>query len=234
MARSLELYNPKEIRISPGEVKQISLDIMNCPKEFKSGKAICNLLTNNKEKRVQTMYLNVKNKKVHLEMDNNTPTDWIIPAKSVCGSIDMRSVGYFMIQREDLHRLLITSDTANFQTEDETMQYYRMVVQEVYDATTDRNYANTKLLQKYNQEEEKINQSDGSDLYPWLDSDDPRRIMTDEEILKKYVDLADSDLTKVQKEELVRIMVKYKKAFSLRDEIGIYPKIEVELELNDK
>ena len=233
-ARSLELYNPKEIKISPGEVKQVSLDIMNCPKEFKNGKAICNLITNNKEKRVQTMYLTVRNKRVQIEMDNNTLTDWVIPAKSVCGSIDMRSVGYFMIQREDLHRLLTTSDTANFLTEDETMQHYRMVVQEVHDATTDRNYENTKLSQRYDQEEEKINQSDGNDLYPWLDSDDPRRKMTDEEILKKYVDLTDSDLTKIQKTELVRIMIKYKKAFSLRDEIGTCPKIEVELELNDK
>ena len=145
MARSLELYNTREIRISPGKVKRVSLDIMNCPKELKNGKAICNLLTNGKGKRVQTMYVAVKNKKVQLEMDNNTPTDWVILIGSVCGSIDMRSVGYFMIQREDLYNLLTTSDTANFLTEDETMQYYKMVVQEVYDATTDRNYENTKL-----------------------------------------------------------------------------------------
>ena len=113
------------------------------------------------------------------------------------------------------------------------MQYYRMVVQEVYDATTDRNYENTKLSQRYNQEE-KINQPDGSDLYPWLDDDEPRRKMTDEEILEKCVDLTNSDLTKAQKAELVKIMIKYKKAFSLRDEIGTCPKKEVELELNDK
>ena len=148
------------------------------------------------------MYLTVKNKKVQLEMDNNTPTDWIIPAKSVCGSIDMRSVGYVMIQREDMYRLLTESDAANFLNEDETMQYYRMVVQEVYDATTDRNYENTKLSLRYNQEEEKINQPYGSDLNPWLDSDDPRRQMTDEEILKKYVNLTDSDLTKNAKRRI--------------------------------
>ena len=41
-------------------------------------------------------------------------------------------------------------------------------------------------------------------------------------------------MTKTQREELVKIMIKYKKAFSLRDEIGTCPKIEVELELNDK
>ena len=127
MARSLELYNSKEIRILPGDVKRVSLDIMNCPKEFKNGKTICNLLTNGKGKRVQTMYLTVKNKRVQLEMDNNTPTEWVIPVGSVCGSIDMRSVGYFMIQREDLYKLLTASDTANFLTEDETMQYYAIL-----------------------------------------------------------------------------------------------------------
>ena len=106
-------------------MKRVSLDIVNCPKEFKNGKVICNLLTNGKGKRVQTMYLAVKNKKVQLEMDNNTPTDWVIPLGSLCGCIDMKSVGYFMIQREDLYNLLTTSDTANFLTEDETLQYYR-------------------------------------------------------------------------------------------------------------
>ena len=32
------------------------------------------------------------------------------------------------------------------------------------------------------------------DPYPWLDSDDPRRGMTDEEILDKYIDLSSLDL----------------------------------------
>ena len=94
MARSLELYNSKEIRIPPGKMKRVSLDIVNCPKEFKNGKAICNLLTNGKGKRVQTMYLAVKNKKVQLEMDNNTPTDWVILLGSLCGSIDISGLFY--------------------------------------------------------------------------------------------------------------------------------------------
>ena len=32
------------------------------------------------------------------------------------------------------------------------------------------------------------------DPYPWLDANDPRIKMTDQEILKKYIDLSDSDL----------------------------------------
>ena len=33
------------------------------------------------------------------------------------------------------------------------------------------------------------------DKCPWLDKDDPHRNMTDEEILDKYIDLSNSDLT---------------------------------------
>ena len=36
-------------------------------------------------------------------------------------------------------------------------------------------------------------------LYPWLDLDDPRRDMTDEQILEKYIDLSSSDLNTEEK-----------------------------------
>ena len=38
------------------------------------------------------------------------------------------------------------------------------------------------------------------DLYPCLDKEDPHRSMTDEEILDKYIDLSNSDLTSDEKE----------------------------------
>ena len=57
--------------------------------------------------------------------------------------------------------------------------------------------------------------------------------MTDEEIIHKYVDLSDSCLNKKDKIKLLRVLCKHKKAFSLRDEIGEFPYMEVELELND-
>ena len=57
--------------------------------------------------------------------------------------------------------------------------------------------------------------------------------MTDEEIIHKYVDLSDSCLNKKDKIKLLKVLCKHKKAFSLRDEIGECPYMEVELELND-
>ena len=61
------------------------------------------------------------------------------------------------------------------------------------------------------------------DHYPWLEDNGPRRHMTDQEILEKYVDLSDSDLSQAEKKSLYKVL-NYKEAFSLRDEIGFLSK----------
>ena len=58
--------------------------------------------------------------------------------------------------------------------------------------------------------------------------------MTDCEILDKYIDLDSSCLTKEEKKEVMEILHKYKEAFSLRDEIGTCPNIEIEIDVTDK
>ena len=70
--------------------------------------------------------------------------------------------------------------------------------------------------------------------YPWLDDKDERKYMTDREILDKYVNLDNSCLTKVEKKEVRELLYQYKDAFSLRDEIGDCPNIEVEIVVMDK
>ena len=57
--------------------------------------------------------------------------------------------------------------------------------------------------------------------------------MADKEILDKYIDLENSCLTEKEKKEVME-MYKYKDAFSLRDELGTYPNIEVEIDVMDK
>ena len=60
------------------------------------------------------------------------------------------------------------------------------------------------------------------DKYPWLDPDDKQRHMTDAEILRHKLNLED-------KEEFL-----FYDVFSLRDEIGTCPLIEVHLKLKDE
>ena len=58
--------------------------------------------------------------------------------------------------------------------------------------------------------------------------------MTDREILEKYIDLGALCLNKEERLKVMDMLYKYKEAFSLRDEIGTCPNIEVEIEVTDK
>ena len=58
--------------------------------------------------------------------------------------------------------------------------------------------------------------------------------MSDEEILRKYINLDSTCLTRKEKEDVMDMLYKYKDAFSLRDKIGMCPNIEVGIEVMDK
>ena len=95
---------------------------------------------------------------------------------------------------------------------------------------------NTELVDRNvtDEDNQELSKVKGKDPYSWLDKEDPRRKMTDQEILEKYIDLSDFDLDLAEKRSLYKVLVKYKDAFSLRDEIGLCPNMEIELELNDE
>ena len=58
--------------------------------------------------------------------------------------------------------------------------------------------------------------------------------MRDKEILDKYINLDNSCLSKEEKREVMDMLYRYKEVFSLRDEIGTYPNIEVRIDATDK
>ena len=58
--------------------------------------------------------------------------------------------------------------------------------------------------------------------------------MTDQEILDKYIDLENSCPTKEERKEEMKMLYKCKEVFSLRDEIGTCPNIEVEIDIMEK
>ena len=69
---------------------------------------------------------------------------------------------------------------------------------------------------------------------PWLDDMDERKYMMDREILDKYVNLDNSCLTKMEKKQVRDLLYQYKDMYSLRDEIGLCPNIEIEIDVTDK
>ena len=70
--------------------------------------------------------------------------------------------------------------------------------------------------------------------YPWLNDLGEKKYMSDREILEKYITLDNTCLTEKEKREVMDMLYRYKEAFSLRDEIGTCPNIEVGIDVTDK
>ena len=198
---------------------------------------------------VQTLILHLfEDGKTTVQLTNHSKENWKIKQGDLMGCFDMRSSGYFHVSRDTLQQIMHSSfkDNCSFLNEAETSEYFKLYHQDhkevISYASSQVNQrlrqqqGNSKLVDRKEDDENDTNivPDEGKDPYPWLENDDPRRLMSDQEILEKYVDLSDSDLSYAEKKSLYRILLKYKEAFSLRDEIGLCPNMEIELELNDE
>ena len=172
------------------------------------GMAIIKVLDMN-EHVTNMIKLKVIRNKATLKVTNNTCETVTFDRKDMIGFLDIRSLGYHKVKQDVLQKYL-------------GQCYYFELAEDVH--TQFNRFVN--LLKK---EEE-----NPKEKYPWLDDKDERKYMMDREILEKYINLDDSCLTKAERKEVRELIYKYKDAFSLRDEIGMCPNIEVEIDMTDK
>ena len=147
--------------------------------------------------------------KAMLGITNNTRETVIFDKKMSIGILDLRSLGYYKIKQGILQQNL--------------NKYYQF--EELDKVCAEYN----KMIEAMRQEERK----DSEERYPWLDDADKRKYMTDEEILDKYINLKDSCLDEKERKQVLKMLYEYKDVFSLRDEIGMCPNIQVNIEVTD-
>ena len=135
----------------------------------------------------------------------------IFKPEEMIGVIDLRLLGYYKIKQGILQQNL--SRYYKFEKAEKLCEYFN------------------KFVNTLKKERE---QKSSEDRYPWLDLDYERRHMTDKEILDKYINLDNSCLSEEENREVMDMLYRYKEAFSLRDEIGTCPNIEVEIDVTDK
>ena len=90
------------------------------------------------------------------------------------------------------------------------------------------------VVRKVKNDEKQTDPCEEPDPYPWLADDDPRRYQSDEEIMYDKIDLSNSALSRKEKAKLMRMLIKYRDAFSLRDEIGECPNLEAGIKVIDE
>ena len=150
------------------------------------------------------------------------------------GILDLRSIGYFKVGYQKMVNMAEPSRTFK-------MYHYQQIKCEAKteDRPTSDQYM--KVTGKYdNGKSKKIQNSEKQsesgrkpDTYPWLADDDPRRHQTDEEILYEKIDLSNSALSRKEKTRPMKMLIKYRSAFSLRDEIGECPNLEADIKVID-
>ena len=173
-----------------------------------SGMAIVKIIDQGQKMPMMLKLKFIRNKAT-LDIMNNTREMIIFDKKTSIGILDLRSLGYYKIKQGVLQQNLD--------------KYYQF--EEVDKICEDFN----RIVEEKRQEEKK----DSKERYPWLDDADERKYMTDKEILDKYINLKDSCLDEQERKQVMEMLYEYKDVFSLRDEIGTCPNIEVNIEVMD-
>ena len=124
---------------------------------------------------------------------------YLSPEESI-GIVDIRSLSYYNIKPKVMHFNLTG--------------VHNLFPKWNLDLKLEKHFAKVTIQNMCYQKRDVVRKPLG--LYPWLDKEDPQRNMTDEEILYKDIDLSKSHLTSEEKEEVMDLIVTYKKAFSLR------------------
>ena len=206
LSRSIPFFPVMIVEITPASQKMVSVDAPFV--EELSGMAMVKIL-DIKEQTTNIIKLKFIWNKAVLKIKNKTHETITFGKTDMVGVVDLRSLGFYKIKQEVLQEHL--SRHYHFELADDVCDQYNRLV---------------NLMRK---EEEK---SEGK--FPWLDDIDKRKYMTDREILDKYVNLDNSCLSRVEKEQVRDLLYQYKDAFSLRDEIGLCQNIEIEIDVTDK
>ena len=206
--RSIPFFSKEQMIVKTKEKKFIKIEALFMDEI--SGHAIVKMIDNEGQCIVVLKLKFVRNC-ASLDVMNNTKETVIFNPNQMLGILDLRSLGYYKIKQGVLQQNL--SKYYHFESTEKLCEEFNAIVNE-----------------RKKEEEREVDK----DKYPWLDDRDERKYMTDREVLEKHINLDNSCLTESEKLQVRNMIYKYNEAFSLRDEIGTCPNIEIDIDVTDK
>ena len=206
--RSIPFFSKEQMIVKPKEKKFVKIEAPFIDEI--SGHVIVKMIDNEGQCTVVLKLKFVRNC-ASLDIVNNTKKTVIFNPNQILGILDLRSLGYYKIKQGVLQQNL--SKNYHFESVEKLCEEFNVIINE-----------------RKKEEEKEVEK----DKYPWLDDSDKRKYMTDGEILEKYINLDNSCLTESEKVQVRDMIYKYREAFSLRDEIGTCPNIEIDIDVTDK
>ena len=243
IGRSIPIFPQNDLDVRPGEKAYVKIRAPFCDKlsgmicaKFFSRDVVNTLRIKIQDNQGIEQFVNHQDEIVHLRRE-----------KAV-GILDLRSMGYFKVGYQKMVNMAESNKVFKMYhyqqvkcgTEIEADQYMRITGK-----------YKTKGSMSQIDEEERVERHRKYDPYPWLTKDDPRRSQSDEEILYEKIDdprrsqsdeeilyekidLSDSALSRKEKSRLMKMLIKYRDAFSLRDEIGECPNLKADIKVIDE
>ena len=221
IGRSIPVYPQNDLDVPEG--KQVLTKIKAPFGEKLSGRIITKMFGSDK---AFTMKIRIENNQGCVQFINKNNDTIKLKESKAIGILDLRSIGYFKVS----YQSLMAESRQTFK-----MYHYQQL---------------TKDPKEHLADYHKMSRADEYDQYPWLAKDDPRRHQTDAEILYEKIDIKDSALTKKEKyitwglirektsrkekTRLMKMILKYGEAFSLRDEIGECPNLVADIKVIDE
>ena len=187
-------------------------------KDLIEGQGIVWVWSNDSSKPLQPTVATFHNDKTLITFENTTGQTQHISKGAKVAVLDMRSKDGGMtnfewdIPTDDEGNLVLYAHTFASSLEPTKLANEDPVLQ-----------AETKITVSETPNKHTIKTDTTQDPYPWLDTDDPRRTMTDEEILRLKGPFDKSILTAAEKERLIKLMLENTEAFSIRDENWYMP-----------
>ena len=226
IGRSIPIFPHNDLDVRPGEKAYVKIKAPFCDKlsgmicaKFFSRDVVNTLRVRIQDNQGVVQFVNHQDEIVHLRKE-----------KAV-GILDLRSVGYFKVGYQKMVNMAESSKVFKMYhyqqvkcgTETEADQYMRITGK-----------YKTKGSMSQISEEGNVERYKKYDPYPWLTKDAPGRSQSDEEILYEKIDLSDSALSGKEKSRLMKMLIKYRDAFSLRDEIGECPNLKADIKVIDE
>ena len=207
IGRSIPVYPQNDLDVPEG--KQVLIKIKAPFGEKLSGRSITKMFGSDK---VFTMKIRIENNQGCVQFVNKSNDIIKLKESKAIGILDLRSIGYFKVSYQKLITMAESKQTFK-------MYHYQQI---------------TKDPKEHLDDYHKMTRAVDDDQYPWLAKDDPRRHQSDAEILHEKIDLKDSALTRKEKTKLMKMILKYREAFSLNDKIGECPNLIADIKVIDE
>ena len=227
---SLEIV--KDTTVNPGKRKTVTVRIKSKDPKMKEvnvqGDAISWIKTSKSGYPFQPVVTEFTNNLTTVEFANASPVIRHLKPGETIGYLDLRSKDRSLA---DVQWLIPVNREGDYIVYGHTAMFSSAIERRFLAEKDNRKQRNNRLdyVDKPIVDLKPVNKTE--DPYPWLDKDDPRRQMTDRDILVDKIKLDTSILTAEERVDFINMLFENREAFSLRDEIGTCPHFEVRLEL---